>query len=126
MSLNWDLRDVKDEACWIKVRTDEEGSTEKRMHPITEGIIFLTLAVDMGEITEKNHEEFFLRLRMWETCRGCLLTRDTPVTLKEVRDRIGLRVNVNTTTMSAFKRKLAEVVERAARDDLDRGRVHDG
>lgn len=67
MSLNWNLTGIKnyEHLCWR-----EDGNGEKTMNPVTHSLIFATMAVDMGEITEKNWKEFWTRIFAWERIHG--------------------------------------------------------
>ena len=56
MSLNWDA---------TKAEHWEDLDWDKK-----ESLIFATMAVDMGEITEKNYEEFFKRYVMFCDATG--------------------------------------------------------
>lgn len=103
MSLDFKLSDIADyeTVCWIE--DDQEG---KRMNPVTEGLIFATMAIGIGEITKTNVEEFYGRLMVYERLRGAMLRVpnpvedaepafiDRPFTFDEVVAHIGLRTNV--------------------------------
>ena len=100
MSLNWDATRAEhwDELDWDK----------------KESLIFATLAVDFGEITERNHEEFFKRYAMF-----CIAAEQKRyLTLEDVRKGIGLRTNVSTTTPAAYKKRLGGILEQHAADAL--------
>lgn len=108
MALSYDIREVVEEA-------KQDGEPWR----ITEALIWATMAVDMGEITEANAQEFAERLAMSAMVHGTILQQedgdrivDRPITLEEVRLRIGLKTNVTTTSAAAFKNRLA----RAMRD----------
>ena len=81
MSLDWNLSKIKNnkEVCW------KNGLMKAETHEL----IYSTIAVGMGEITEKNWREFLSRLNCWEMVHG--FNRTKPET---VRDHIGLRTNV--------------------------------
>jgi hypothetical protein len=92
MSLDWDISKVKnyEELCF-----DTEGD----MNPLTSALINATTAIGMLRITEKNFEEFHLRLleEAKSTGKGRLYYFDKEFnvvwvnpTLKEVQDHIGL------------------------------------
>lgn len=111
MSLNWDVRNcdesVKDEKNWS----------------ITEIIIFATMSVDMGEITEQNVDTFIARVRAIETVYGPSVVENTKdglvhrgLTEEEIRLRIGLKTNVTTTSDVKFRNRMAKaLMERSAR-----------
>jgi hypothetical protein len=83
------------------------------------------MAVDMGQITEENYEEFAERLALWAQVHGTLMQRmvggeivDRPITLQEVKDRIGLRTNVTTTSSRAFQARLNRAMKEKAAQQL--------
>ena len=88
MSLNWDISKIADKDwAWVPV-TEAFGPDSmyakndpdsKYLNPKLEAIIWATMAVDMGEITEKNYEEFFQRYVMW-----CIATEQHENALFEI------------------------------------------
>lgn len=114
MSLNYDLSRI-DRKFW---HADEADETEK---VVTESMIWATIAVDMGEITEANAEEFARRLNSYQELRGAFMQRyvdgemqERPLTLEDVRNRVGLKTNVTTTSKRAFTAKLARLARETA------------
>jgi hypothetical protein len=115
MSLNFDLTAI-DRRFWHADEATEEAKE------VTNTMIWATIAVDMGSITEKNADEFAERLEAYQQLRGALMQKyvdgeiiDRPLTAEEVRERIGLKTNVTTTTKRQFKAKLARLEKEAAR-----------
>jgi hypothetical protein len=68
------------------------------MRSVTNSLIWATMSVGIGEITEKNWKEFFVRLKAVEGVYGPLLyngeTNKSLLTEKEVFNHIGLSTNV--------------------------------
>ena len=96
MSLNYDL---------TRVRDREEVSEHKRLKAVADALIRSTISVGIGEITEKNADRFYGRLRLAELVYGAFLdenhgTEENPdwrpvyISREEVRRFIGLRTNV--------------------------------
>ena len=120
MSLDWDISEVKNH---------EEVTVEGAPWVITETLIWLTMAVDMGQITEENHEEFFKRVSIWETIHGPSMhkwNKETeerepmPMTLEDVERRIGLSTNVITRDREEWGERIAEILfDRADRKVRD-------
>ena len=120
MSLDWDITEVKNH---------EEITVEGAPWVITETLIWLTMAVDMGQITEENHEEFFKRVSIWETIHGPSMhkwNKETeerepmPMTLEDVERRIGLSTNVITRDREEWGERIAEILfDRADRKVRD-------
>lgn len=102
MSLNFKLTNIKD---YETVCLDENN----HIKPITNNIIFSTMAVDMGEITEKNYVEFYTRLLMFDTAtQGDYQT----IELDDIKAHIGLVCNVITTTKAQYDKKVATIMRR--------------
>ena len=113
MSLDYDLRKCSGLQDWDNPNKD----------PIINSIIWATMFVHMGEITEANAEEFFHRLNIWQEIQCALIHRDDGapyyLTLDDVKRLIGLKVNVITKTRrqwEAYMKGVAfnKIVEAAA------------
>ena len=112
MSLNWNLEAIENhkEVCWIK--TDEKGDDGEprvRMNPVTETLIFMTMAVKLGSITEANADEFYARLKVIEKLEGPFMFKtedgkkvDVYFTPEDVQAHIGLACNVSNETTTKF------------------------
>ena len=63
MSLNWNIKDIVNykKVCWQE---------DQSINPITEGLVFRTMTVSLGEITEKNANEFWERSFMASIALG--------------------------------------------------------
>jgi hypothetical protein len=110
MSLDWDVSAVK----------DHKEITEDGMPWVTtETMIWYTMAIDMGEITEENADEFFKRVSIWEQIHGAGMHKrntetdeheDVFMTLEDVERRIGLSTNVITTDREEWGERLAAIM----------------
>jgi hypothetical protein len=134
MSLDWNLKGIKnaDAVCWGEPATanDPMRGIEKGkqyMKPLTDALIWLTMAVDIGHITEKNADEFYRRVAMIETLNGASLSKwnaetekheARPITLDDVKAHIGLSTNVSTKTAKQFDAKYTKMV----RESVERAR----
>jgi len=103
MSLDWDLRNIADSGtvCW----------SEGKMNVVTECLIWSTLIVGMGEITNENWKEFLIRLRIYDNLFGSFLYRKgeaSKVTVQEMISHIGLKTNVPYERPGPWARKLLE------------------
>ena len=108
MSLNWDLTKIDgyETLCWMpdpSSDTADPNGDGKVMNPVTHALIWSTISVGIGEITEANAQEFFTRLSMYERVYGPMLTvynaetdQHEPqfLTPGDVRAHIGLHTNV--------------------------------
>jgi hypothetical protein len=114
MALHWDLSKIKDykDICWI------EDGANKRLNYITESIIWTTIIVDLGEITEKNLDEWRWRLAfLSQFDQGLLIIEDSKPrnpTKEELTAHIGLSTNVSTRTRREFIKRWVDVLSRNA------------
>ena len=119
MSLDWGLDEIKD---WKKVcyePGDDEDS--KRMSPVTNSLIWETMTVGIGRITEKNWEEFARRLHVSQQVNGgCILEKvggkrkERFITPGEVRNHIGLHTNASPKTSNVFMKDMYKSMVRKA------------
>ena len=85
MSLRWDITNVED---FDAIQTDAEWG-------ITEAIIWLTIAVDLGGITAENVKDFANRAALVQAVDGPVLAHGIYVTDEMIERRIGLSTNVS-------------------------------
>lgn len=114
MSLNWNLSKIKDHetVCWVG----------EEMNPVTHSLLFSTMIVDMGEITEKNVDEFYFRTKVSSKVGGPPMRRvneeaeggfeGVDYSYEDIRKHIGLHTNVCTTSRAAFLKKIGKCLER--------------
>lgn len=103
MSLNYDLSKIKDydAVCWTEAKEDAAWSPTKKgdkvMNPITNALIWVTMQIGIGEITEENAVEFYSRIHFSEKLFGTNLSNGGEpyfLTFEDVRRHIGLKTNV--------------------------------
>ena len=95
MSLNWDV-----------TNTTTDVTTEAE-YPITDKLVWSTIAIDLGGIASSNVNYFYARLRVWETM---VHDSDEPfTTFEQVSKRIGLRTNVADKPVTAFFKKMTDI-----------------
>jgi len=136
MSLNWNVSKIdttKYPDLWVDMVEDARGNTRypeenekptgQYLNPKTEHMIFLSMIVGIGSITEKNWKEFYARCRMYEGVCGPFWRsykdgKHTPqmTTPEVVRDHIGLSTNVLTKRASEFYKHLSQIAQRDAND----------
>ena len=100
MALHWNIGDIANfkELCHINVRTNDEGEEICDINPVTDSLIWSTMAVGMGEITEDKYEEFYRRMVALAKIHGPMLRNEDgsmAITLADVRAHIGLKCNVS-------------------------------
>ena len=83
----------------------------ERLRPITNMFIWATMSVDLTGITEENHVEFWVRMKLLESLTGSFMRQwneetekwdDRPITIEEVKAHIGLHTNVSKKTWREF------------------------
>ena len=109
MSLDYELGEIANykEVCY----TGEPG--ERKMSGVTHALIFVTMSVDIGHITEKNYLEFYTRAKFVTALYGSNLMeadehggyKGRDFTLEEVRAHIGLGTNVIDKTRTYFVKR---------------------
>ena len=124
MSLNWQIDGIIDyeTKCWIE---EEDGG--KRLNPVTETLIFGTMFVGLGSITNTNVDEFAARFRIMEKIHGAMLfkwedgeRKDWFLSDEDFIAHIGLAVNVTNETRAKwssriFVKKDTSITEEIAR-----------
>lgn len=123
MALTWNVEDFPHKVH--EDGTDAAGVQLYSLDRVTEALVFSTMAIDMGEITEKNAQEFYERLYAWERSRGALLRQrenegapwtDRYITPADVLEHVGMRTNVVTESTAKFYGKLRRVLTERARE----------
>ena len=117
MSLDWNVSEVKNmESVCFELRQEDEETPGRYLNPITKELIWATIAIEMGQITEKNYCEFWMRLSMNDLVYGPRIgyrKGSRSITLEEVRKHIGLRTNVGTKPVTQMYKRLLKAVEKS-------------
>jgi hypothetical protein len=106
MSLNFYFDQIEnyENVVWIKTPTEEDPEATT-MNPVTNALIWATLTVGIGKITDKNVDEFAARLRIMEKIDGYYLVQDGEgrgITDEEFIAHIGLYTNVGNETRAQW------------------------
>lgn len=126
MSLDWNIGKVKEfEGLWVKDTDPHAKPDDKKLGAVTESLIWTTLGIDLGTITDANAEEFYLRTLIYHKVVGPPMHKlvdgnlvPIPFTLDDIKRHIGLKTNVGNGTRAKFLRNMAARLERAAQDTL--------
>jgi hypothetical protein len=121
MALNWNVENIDNykQVCWIG-----EGD-KRRMNPVTETLIYGTISVGLGSITDKNVDEFAARFRIIEKVHGPFLIKDGDkpwhLSDEDFIAHIGLSCNVSNETRAQwasrlFNKKQTSITEEIARN----------
>jgi len=131
LALTWDLTRIEDsDVCWVEATQDDPNhgivKGEKYLNPITNALIWSTIAVDLPGPTAENVGEFYARLRLTERVFGPFLIRAevdgkrpegeaAMITIDEVIAHIGLSCNVSTKSRAQWLKRLGSEM-----DDMSR------
>lgn len=136
MSLDYSFGDIEGwkDLVWVeKAPQPSQGMVEGEttLNPVTESLIWSTMAIGMNKITEKNWEEFAIRMEVLQVMRGARLTessaegfRDRFITPEEIHRHVGLYTNADTLTGTAFKKRMIDSVYAEAGKKVEK--VKDG
>jgi len=112
MSLDWDVSRVKncEEVCY---RPSSETPDEFLLNVVTDTLIWHTMYVGLGRITEKNVMEFFTRCDMWADVVGAPIIKPNNGTMEHIRltyqdiiNHIGLSTNVGNESKTKFLNRI--------------------
>lgn len=128
MSLNFDLSAIPLETRTVTSTYDDEFHGIKKgdtiMNPVTNQLIWATMAVDIGVIDDKTVDEFIFRIRLYEKLFGAMLRYsdergDRPFTADDVIAHKGLRTNVfPMKTRAQWLKRMGESFERELRSEI--------
>ena len=123
MSLNWDATRIENFRENFPIVEHDDGTRSE--NGMIQVIAFYCMFLEMGEITEKNVREFFIRMRVWDKTFGCVGNvngEPFSISYKDLRKAIGFCCNVITKTRNQFmtkvKKNLAEDVERESNREI--------
>jgi hypothetical protein len=120
MSLDFDTSRIKDRE--VHFPADEQGKMNDALHVL----IWNSLAIDIGRITEKNVDEVWYRTDMWQRLIGAQFNKWVPVgfggtnedgseagswqpfllTREDIVNAVGLHTNVSNSTRHQFIKKV--------------------
>lgn len=85
-----------------------EGPKDDNERVALDCLIWATMTVGLGEITEKNAHEFFSRIALYEKAQGPFRTSGKGgvyFTPQEIKRWIGLKTNVSPMTKNQFLKR---------------------
>ena len=101
--LSYDLVSIEN----YKELIDDDGNPL----PLTEGFIWLMLAIGIDKITKKNAHDVYLRIHLAEAVNDCsfLFSKDEegnniqrPISFDDVKRHVGLKTNASKKSVSEF------------------------
>jgi len=127
---------------WYYPKDPETGKKDKtrveRLHPITHDLIWASIPLKIGCISEENLGEFYLRYTLWQKLIGPTMHKRDPktgewvplaATLDQIRAHIGMHTNVRTESWVTFLHYLGDQVRdtflpKGLKDNRQPGWVH--
>ena len=120
MSLDFNLTAVKKDSQNKDVCRDKDGN----LTGLAQTMIFMTMFVDLGEVTEKNYKMFWERCYLYEHGLGAMRKNpdgtDKFLTLLEVQMFRGLKTNVANKTDKAFRSRLGQSIVQRLEEKMAR------
>ena len=138
MPLNWSVKNVKDadDVCYFTATKNSvvHGLVrgEEYTHPITNTLVFATMAMGLNEITEANIDEWESRLGLayevgWISKMvvfagyendGNIKWEPRMLTRADLERHIGLETNANEESASAWRKRVWQEVEARGKKEL--------
>lgn len=124
MALRWELGAIEnwEHVCLVTAKDDMPDQGVKKgdeiLNPLTHVLIWATIGVGIGQLSEKNADEFYARLALLERLDGPYLIRpegkQPHITPEEVKAHIGLSTNVSYETRPTWFKRMRSELDRYA------------
>jgi len=123
MALTWDLTKINnhEEICW-----DEKPDGTGTLNSYTEGVIFLSMFIGIGDITEDNASEFYSRAHFYESLFGAFVRshddgvkKDCYITPRIIESHIGLHTNAGKETELQWSKRMVKIHLSESRNKYD-------
>lgn len=117
MALHWNLEGIADRqtVCFMLAVDDERMSGIKRgeriLNPVTNALIWATMAVGIGKLTADNVDEFWTRLQLLDRLDGGSFCEDmdgTKLDRGDVERHVGLSTNVTNETRAKWIKRVVD------------------
>ena len=123
MSLDYDFTNVRDwETLHGGLKELQDCTAEEALeYHKSSYLAFACMAVEMGQVTEANYQEFWIRLSLYQGMNGSFFKfngKEIYYSLKDVHRRIGYSTNVFTETRTHYLSKIKKLVERDCNEML--------
>jgi hypothetical protein len=126
MSLNWNVTKIAN----YKENFPDAGTPESpEWNATTMALVWAAIPCAWGwKITEDNYQEAFIRVHMYEHTMGAMRSKtgddgkgeEALFTVEEIKNHIGLSVNVSDKTKTKFHGDLAKMIRNQAERELKR------
>lgn len=99
MALNWSVGKCDDHLALF-----EEGD----LNPRSKALVMMSMPLGFNEITQKNLDEVWTRVRLWEGAHGAVLWGEgpEPFTKKDIIRHLGMNTNATRLTTAQFLKRL--------------------
>jgi hypothetical protein len=122
MSLDWDFSNVKDWETLHGGLKEEKDCTPEELinYHKTVNLAWASMAIDLGDLTELNYIDFYIRVNTFQHLFGCFfhtynkeLDKSEPYyyTLEDIERRIGFTTNVHNKPYSPFYKKISKILQ---------------
>jgi hypothetical protein len=104
MPLTFDVKEI-DNYEVVTTKPHTRGTDKQEWHPVTEVLVFLSMACGYNKITKENAKEVYERVNIYQVLSGAPLASsegDIWLTLEDVEMHIGLKTNASPTTKAEF------------------------
>lgn len=119
MSLDYNLSEIENwqELC-VRPESEKEEWHITPLKPKTHALVWASMLIEMGTITEKNVDEWDFRLRcIYRLDLGPTSPKNKP-TREDIEKHIGLRMNVRTLPRNQFMTRCKKMLEQAVKDEI--------
>ena len=108
MSLSIDVAKVYDwkNYCYINAKDEKTGEEYSEYNPATKYLAWGSMAIGIGEITQINYKEVYLRHEF--IIKLSTISNKMPITLEDVRKNIGLKTNVVKETKGRWLSRISK------------------
>lgn len=114
MALTWDVREVANYQ-YVTTSPATRNKTDKEWHPVAHAIIMASMVCGYGHITEKNYKKIARRLAQYQMLGALLGSQVMPkiyITEEDVRQLIGLRLNVADMSEAKWRAHVFDMIDR--------------
>lgn len=110
MALNFDFTEMKNRLGQEEYDRITDSPFEKgKWHPVTDGLIWMSMAVGLGGITEKNVDKWIERALIYQAVTDPYLITASGmvmITSDDIRNHIGMWTNVSNESDAKFRAKI--------------------
>ena len=99
MALKWDLKDCDQSACW-----DADG----KMTQTCQSLIWATMVVGLDSLTEKNVDEWVIRLNVDHRLIGTFSAPSEGINVEMLKPFYGIKTNATPLTRAKYLMKACD------------------